>query len=121
MVEYTRFQEWLVSKNPNASGLASIEVFLEGAEEIVRITHNKGGIDTGESVSKILDYQIFNRTLIKGVLEWLKTYQSDLKTEPYEYTSRDNTRDWEHDKIGWSMAISSVMYEFKELREEGKL
>ena len=113
MVEYDKFQEWFRSKNPSTSDITSVEIFLEEVEDIVERTYHKSGIDTGEEISKLLGYKIFKRDLLKGVLEWLFTYQEELKSVPYEYTSRDNRRDWEHDKHGWSMAIRGIMKEFK--------
>lgn len=113
-----KFQEWLRSKSLGKSDMASVEIFLEEVEEVVERTYNKSGIDTGEEISKLLDYKIFKRDLLKGVLEWLFTYQKEFKSVPYEYTSRDNRRDWEHEKHGWYRAIKVSMKEFNELKGE---
>lgn len=112
------FQEWFRSKNPSMSDITSVEIFLEEVEEVVGRTFHKSDTDTGEEINKLLGYKIFKRDLLKGVLDWIFAYQKELKSVPYEYTSRDNRRDWEHDKHGWSMAIRGVMKEFKSEVEE---
>lgn len=120
MEKYTSFKDWLRSRKPDISDRASIGVFLSEVDDIVEKTYHKSGTDTGVEVSKLLDYKIFKRDLLKGVLEWLFTYQKEFKSVPYEYTSRDNRRDWEHEKHGWSRAISEVIIEFRELKKELK-
>lgn len=112
------FKEWLRGKNPIKSDMASVGIFLEEVDEIVERTYHKIGIDTGEEISKLLDYKNFKRDLLKGVLEWLFVYQKEFKSVPYEYTSRDNRRDWELEKSGWSKAIRVAMKEFNELKWE---
>lgn len=113
-----KFQEWLRVKSLDKSDMASVGIFLEEVEEVVDRTYNKSGIDTGEEISKLLDYKIFKRDLLKGVMEWLVTYQEEHESVPYDYTSRDNRRDWEHEKYGWYKAIKVAMKEFNVLKGE---
>lgn len=118
METHTKFKEWLRSKSPDIVEMVIVGMFLESVEYVVEITYHKSGTDTGEEVSKLLDYKMFKLDLIKGVLGWLVAYQKEFKSVPYEYTSRDNRRDWEHDKHGWSVAIRVAMKEFKKLKGE---